>query len=252
MDMQTQEIKNKNSWLPDRPDSRDKLYGKEAKVGSFTRVSKLVDLRPHLSTVENQLDMNSCTANAIATKIEMDNGHVDVSRLFLYWHARVLDNLETQDIGAYFRSALKAAQKTKTCVENVWKYDKSNLFKKPSKSAYSEAFHGINSYSRISGSGKHMKKQIQHALDNMNIVVFGTTIYPSFEKVRGDVYLGPVSKHEKINGYHAVAVVGYDRKEDMYCIRNSWGKWWGQEGYTWFPGDYLVNLDYNMDFWVVS
>jgi len=51
---------------------------------------------------------------------------------------------------------------------------------------------------------------------------------------------------DSILGYHAISIVGYD--ENGFEIRNSWGKNWGEKGYT-----YIKNEDLNkfLEMWTV-
>ncbi len=51
-------------WLPDIPDKRDHIYGAVRKVP--VKLPAKVDLRPGCSPVEDQSDLGSCTANALA------------------------------------------------------------------------------------------------------------------------------------------------------------------------------------------
>lgn len=41
-------------------------------------------------------------------------------------------------------------------------------------------------------------------------------------------------EHARMFG-HAVTAVGYDDIKQAFCLRNSWGKGWNENGYTWFP-----------------
>lgn len=36
-------------------------------------------------------------------------------------------------------------------------------------------------------------------------------------------------------GGHATCIIGYDDNKKALLLRNSWGKEWGNNGYTWFP-----------------
>lgn len=54
------------------------------------------------------------------------------------------------------------------------------------------------------------------------------------------------------NGYknlggHATCVVGYDNEKGI-LIRNSWGKHWGERGYSWMPYDQFKNV---LEAWAV-
>ena len=52
-------------------------------------------------------------------------------------------------------------------------------------------------------------------------------------------------------GGHAIAIVGYDKEEDMFIIRNSWGVDWGMNGYCKIPADYICSDKAN-DFWILT
>ena len=60
--------KHLRGWIPDFPDHRDFLYAAVRPVG--VRLPKSVDLRPGMSAVENQGQLGSCTANALAGALE--------------------------------------------------------------------------------------------------------------------------------------------------------------------------------------
>lgn len=44
-----------------------------------------------------------------------------------------------------------------------------------------------------------------------------------------------VKNNDQMIGGHAVTVVGYDDTRKAFKLRNSWGLFWGDGGYTWFP-----------------
>ena len=52
---------------------------------------------------------------------------------------------------------------------------------------------------------------------------------------------------DTLEGYHAVAIVGYDK--NGFIIRNSWGTGFGQRGYTTLPYDDFSNF---MELWTIS
>jgi len=67
---------------------------------------------------------------------------------------------------------------------------------------------------------------------------------------------------ERIEGRHAVVIVGFDDKMKVLneygkvettgalLIRNSWGKEWGDKGYGWLPYDYILK-GLAEDFWSI-
>ena len=73
-------------WVPDVPDARDYLYSaiKPRKL----RLPATVDLKQYCSEVENQGQLGSCTACALAGNLEFldnrtDSEYTYVSRLFI-------------------------------------------------------------------------------------------------------------------------------------------------------------------------
>jgi len=56
----------------------------------------------------------------------------------------------------------------------------------------------------------------------------------------------PETDDEEVGG-HAICVVGYDDKTQLFKFKNSWGKSWGRKGYGFLPYEYLRK--YSMDNW---
>lgn len=247
------EINNLKSWKKDHPDFRDYKYEDSHKLGFFKRGHSSYDLTPHLSPVEDQRSINSCTANAIVTQIEKDNGKKDISRLFLYYTGREKSNLQKRDDGAYLRDVLKAAREG-VCLEEIYPYDVDLVYKKPSKKAYSEANQTIQSFYRIHSNKNTKRKQITHSIERGNIIVFGGALFDSFLRLKESVWRGPTDDDKilGIKGWHAMAIVGFNKKDKLYKIRNSWSHKWGDDGYCWVPEEYLFDLRFNEDFWSIA
>ena len=80
-------------WVPDVPDQRD--YFLSAVLRIPAKLPPLVDLRPLCSQVENQGQLGSCTANALAGSLEFLErkdkiAFEDFSRLFIYYNERAV------------------------------------------------------------------------------------------------------------------------------------------------------------------
>jgi C1A family cysteine protease len=87
-------------WVPDIPDQRDYLLSAVLKVPA--KLPRQVDLRPLCSKVEDQGQLGSCTANALAGAIEFlerkdQVPYQDFSRLFIYYNERVLEHTVNSD-----------------------------------------------------------------------------------------------------------------------------------------------------------
>ncbi|CAF4638370.1 unnamed protein product, partial [Didymodactylos carnosus] len=66
--------------------------------------------------------------------------HLDISRLFIYYNARVKEGTPSyEDDGTTIVAAVEALEKSGCCKEETWPYDPTMVGQKPSKQAYEEA-----------------------------------------------------------------------------------------------------------------
>jgi C1A family cysteine protease len=239
-------------WVPDLPDHRDLLYSQVRAVPPSLPVS--VDLRPKCSPVENQGQLGSCTANALAGALEfleLESGTLftDLSRLFIYYNERVIEHTIKSDSGAQIRDGVKTLAKQGVCPEKKWPYVISKFENKPTPACYAEAKnHIITSYHRIL-----TLDEMRTCLAEGYPFVFGFTVYESFESLevaRTGIVDMPESS-ERVVGGHAVLGVGYNDEQRRFIVRNSWGKDWGQRGYFTIPYGYLASRNLADDFWTV-
>ena len=237
-------------WLPDVPDQRDFLYAgiKPPRL----RLPSKVDLRGFCSAVENQGQIGSCTANALAGNIEFldkraDSAYTDVSRLFIYYNERLLEHRVSQDSGAMLRDGIKTLHQEGVCSESRWPYNITQFAKKPSPVCYQEAkARRIQSYHRITSL-----QEMLTCLGDGFPFVFGFAVYESFESQRtAQTGIAQMpKKSERMLGGHAVLAVGFDQRSERFIARNSWGSGWGTNGYFTIPFEYLETLA--DDFWTI-
>jgi C1A family cysteine protease len=204
--------------------------------------------------VEDQGQLGSCTANALAGNLEFidkkpDNQYIDTSRLFIYYNERKLQNTITQDSGAALRIGIKSLKTFGACPETLWPYDIAKFTDTPTQACYKEAInHTIQSYRRIIT----LADMLACLADGFPFV-FGFTVYESFESLQvaktGKVNMP--KKSERALGGHAVMAVGYDQKASRFIVRNSWGEGWGMKGYFTMPYAYLDNRNLSDDFWTI-
>jgi C1A family cysteine protease len=239
-------------WTPDLPDQRDYIYKRAFKL--FRLTPKKVDLRTFCSPVENQGNLGSCTANAIAGALEFLEkknkvSFVDMSRLFIYYNERVIEHSINTDSGAMIRDGIKSLKKQGVCSEKSWPYVISKFKAKPSPACYKEALnHQITSYHRIT-----IVDDMRQCLAEGFPFVFGFTVYESFESqtVAKSGIVNMPKSNESVLGGHAVLAVGYNDKDKRFIVRNSWGAGWGIKGYFTMPYDYLSDRNLSDDFWTI-
>ncbi len=239
-------------WLPDLPDQRDKYYA--AIAARPKKLPRSVDLRSDCSAVENQGQLGSCTANALAGNLEFlekktTRTATDLSRLFIYYNERALEGTVSQDSGAMIRDGIKTLARQGVCPEADWPYVISKFSVKPAPACYREALgHQITSYHRIVSL-----QEMRMCLAEGFPFVFGFTVYESFESkaVAKTGRLNLPKPTERSLGGHAVMAAGYDDATNRFLVRNSWGKDWGIAGYFTMPYDYLANRNLSDDFWTI-
>ncbi len=105
------DVKRSYGWKPDIPDFRDFRYGGIAKAVVFPTK---VDLRKTCSSIEDQGQLGSCVGNSVVGCLEFlekknAEPFLDLSRLFAYYNARLLDGTTQIDSGAYIRSGIKGS-----------------------------------------------------------------------------------------------------------------------------------------------
>ncbi len=242
-------IKHVYGWVPDIPDQRDYLY---RAIKPVVRLPKEIDLRKHCSIVEDQGDLGSCTAQALAGNLEfldnkIDHIYTDVSRLFIYYNERALIDTVEYDSGAMLRDGIKTLKNDGACEESMWPYKIEKFAVRPSIRCYNEAKeHRIESYHRI-----ETLREMLICLAEGYPFAFGFTVYESFEtkRVARTGIVNMPKKGESALGGHAVMAIGYNQGKKRFLMRNSWGMKWGIGGYFTMPFAYLETLA--ADFWTV-
>lgn len=246
----------------DSVDHKDPIY--EMGKCSLKGIATLIDLRPNCPPIEDQGQLGSCTAHAMAGALEYlelqdfrahqtmqpqeyaGNGLQRVSRLFIYYNERLIEGDVSVDGGAELRDGVLALSRYGVPNEDIWPYDPTDIYIKPLKAAYAQAIkHKISSYSRIINP-----QQMKNCLDNGYPFVAGIYVYRSFmEATDGNIPMP--TNHDELLGGHAVLIVGYDDFKQHFIFRNSWGVSFGNQGYGYLPYDYVQNPNLCDDLWTI-
>lgn len=235
--------------IPSRYDSRDHKY-KQQQVP----IKREVDLRQWDSIVENQEDLGSCAGNAITNAYELlvkqkyPEQFKELSRLFVYYNARFLENNTETDTGVMeLRSVLKAAKIYGICEENIWPYNVDKFNIKPNDEAYNDATkRKITEYKSLSTHNDMLE-----ALNADVPIIIGTYIYNDFlELSKEDPVIKLADENSVYTGAHAMVIVGYSLSKQQFLIKNSFGMEWGDNGYCWMPFKYAKENVF--DKWIFS
>lgn len=239
-------------WRPSLPDQRDLKANTSGLV-----VLDEVDPRDDMPAVYDQLQLGSCTANAVAAALEYemildDESVFTPSRLAIYWLERWLEGGEAntqQDTGAYGRDGFRAARKFGFAPEPDWPYLIAKFRDDPRYplSVDFDRYKLRKDYRAVPRSIVGWKR----VLSNRQTIAFGFSVYDSFEsrEVERTGIVPMPTKDERLLGGHEVLAVGYLRKyPDHALCRNSWGEDWGMGGYFLMPWHLLMNRYLASDF----
>jgi C1A family cysteine protease len=229
-------------------DIRDVQY-----VSELQTLPQQVDLRVYASAVDNQDTLGSCAASSIVNAYELlmkkqnTQQYIDLSRLYLYYHARYLERTINTDSGVNIRSALHAAKRYGIASETLWPYNISAFTQQPTPDCYVDAFtHKISQYRAIQSTDLIRSSLAEHIP-----VVYGMEIYSDFmsldqlhNTVAADI------KGQSYEGIHAMCIVGYSVPDKYYIVKNSFGDTWADRGYCYVSFDYMDN--YGFDYYNFS
>jgi C1A family cysteine protease len=202
---------------------------------------------PTTVPVFDQLDLSSCVANSTCIALMIlsqvaNNSFTALSRLMIYWNARVYTQDTDKDQGTFIHLAFQSLASLGVCEETVWPYDASEVFAQPPLDAYKQGNDNtISTFYEITSTGAQRVSDIELAIRANHPVVFGTNVGQDLEDYNGDptvVFSAPTTSL----GGHAIAAIGVrinSAGQREFLIRNSWGSGWGIGGCAWFSSAYM-------------
>lgn len=207
---------------------------------SQERLPTEVDLRKDFTMIKNQGALGSCSAFAMVSIFEYflkknDGKEYDLSELFAYYNARILDN-STETEGTSLYNVIKGMGEKGICLEELCRY-KDNEVETPSEEAYEEAKERkVNQALNVNCNIEDIKAAVAQGYP----VAISMRIFDSFSTSTGFIPRPTDEEREsKEEGWHAMVVCGYSEKEKIFIVRNSWGKEFGDNGYCYVPYSYM-------------
>ena len=201
------------------PDSRDYIFSSDN-----LNIPKKLDYRKDLQPIRDQGKQGTCYAQATACMKEWqekkDSGFDEYFSPQFFYNNRPnnYDNNTQNDDGMYGRDVMKLIKNIGICRENTYPYGMIQHKDDISELAYEEAKeYVIKSYARID-TIIDLKKSLFK--NGPCLIAFPVYNYSSKFWI----------KNGESKGGHAVIVVGYNKQG--FIIRNSWGKRWGDKGYS--------------------
>ncbi|WP_295448290.1 C1 family peptidase [uncultured Thiodictyon sp.] len=240
-----------------QPKDGTQTYDKAS--AGLNKLPAKVDLRPQMTSIEDQGQTNSCTANATAGAFEYlfkrhQGVNQDVSRLYIYYNARYVDDPDQiADEGATISNVIEGLKQYGACTEKTWTFDEASVNAEPEPGAYDEGACFMVENAKLVPVELAAWKT---ALAAGNPIIFGLELFDSFDKHRKPGLVPTPSGAEAARGTHAghaMLCVGYSDPDEVFIVRNSWGTAWGDQGYCYIPYRYLMSPEYNDgDCWIIE
>lgn len=232
---------------PDTVDFRDKMY-----EPTLVEVPARIDLEAYKKwnvPILNQGKEGACTGFGLATvanyllrKRREAPDETQVSPRMLYEMAKRYDEWPGEDYeGSSARGAMKGWHKHGVASETIWPYNQSSKdLTLTDRRAADAARRPLGAYYRVN----HKDLVAMHcALAEVGILFATSIVHRGWEQIARD---GTIPFQTKKLGGHAFAIVAYD--ERGFWIQNSWGPYWGKEGFALVTyDDWLIN---GTDVWV--
>jgi uncharacterized caspase-like protein len=243
----------RSGQLPDAPDPSDGIY--QPAPATLAALPPSVDWRPLCPEVYDSGQIGSVVAQAIAGGLEFSRRRQGLevftpSRLFIYYVAREAAGTQDQDAGATYAAALRAVNRYGAPPESEWPYLTEKFTQRPPRRVYQAAArHAAIAYKRVRGQ----PEQVKACLAEGYPVLLGFPVYNSFMSTEvAQTGRVPVPHDDDLLiGGHAVMIVGYEDSEEVFIVRNSWGKRWGADGVFFLPYAYLFGRGRSAEFWTV-
>lgn len=220
------------------------------------RLPDRVDLRVHCSPVENQLKTNSCVANAVIGALEFHHlkagrALTDLSRLFVYYNARILSDSTQKDEGSFIHHGMASVLAYGACEDRVWPFIESMVTTKPDETCYTNAA----AYEAVQYARTPRGTSALAAIAQGLPVVFGIFVPGEYYQIAAQT--GRMPKPDQVvpqqpPAGHAMLIVGYDMTERAYLVRNSWSATWADHGYCWIPFETMDAWSREEDFWTIG
>ena len=129
----------------------------------------------------------------------------------------------------------------------MWPYDPNQVTTQPTPQCFTDAKKDVvTNYFSLDTD-----QDIKQCLAAGFPVVFGTTVYESFESdstASTGVVTMPSSDEQQVGG-HCMTIVGYDDANNRWIVDNSWGVGWGDKGSCYIP--YVYTDQFASDYWTV-
>jgi hypothetical protein len=209
----------------------------------------LIDMEAAGPAIFDQGQEGSCTANAVTGVFELKerlNGY-DLgpgSRQAIYALARAMRGNLKHDTGSTISDTMAVVLKYGLPSEAICPYSVGLVTTLPGPDVLADGLKRRPDAKMIVRVHQDMAN-LWNTLSEDDPIAFGFTVYTSFMSgtmAKSGIWHGH-QKGDKVEGGHAVALIGYSPMTRMFKCRNSWGAGWGIRGTFWLPQDFVLSQD---------
>jgi len=218
-------------------------------------------LKNYLNFVYDQGSLGSCTANAfcaayrIMCNVNNINKGFIPSRLYFYYHERLLEGTVLTDSGADVIDGTRYTEAYGICSETDWPYNISKFAVRPPAICDINAKkYRITSYNTIK-IDNNLINNIKYYITKNQPVLIALLVYSSFESqlvAKTGLVPIPDTKKEKCLGGHELCLIGYDDTKKLFTVLNSWSANWGDRGLCYIPYNYISDPHLGLEFTIFS
>lgn len=222
---------------PDKPDFRD--IPLSSVVPLKVDYPEVIDFDDY--TIISHQNWGSCVSHSASGTAESQESYtdykeqVDLASKFVYIKMKELSGYWNMQ-GDWMRNGLKALEKFGAPFETDFPDERMDNWEEyvhtpiPEDVAEKAITHKIKGYARV---GKRLEDFMSGLWTSKNPIATGMMWYDSYRNIGADGHLPPADGKEI--GGHAVRATKIDRKEEKVWFANSWGKYFGNNGYFYIP-----------------
>lgn len=220
-----------------------------------------IDLSHDFTPIKNQGPVGACTTFAVTAVYEYilkknDRADHDLSERFLYYNAREADGRLDKE-GVAISTAIRSIGDNGICSEEKWPFSFDEYNTKPSDEAYQDAVSrkikkALNIV--LTDNQDENRDALRSAISEGYPVIISLNLFDAFDHIGsdgmvpvpspGDLILQRDDAESRTSSPHAMVACGYDDKNQVFLVRNSWGERFGKNGYCYIPYAYICNHEH--------